>query len=92
MTTGAPRSLRVFINATGVDVVPGASVLDAIRQWNGDEATAVLRGDRVITDSRGLPIAPDIRVSAGSIFRLVPARNRAGNPGGDHEVSGGAED
>ena len=90
--TETPRGVRVFVNATGVDVAPGSSVLDAIRQWNADEAVAVANGDRVITDSRGLPIASDLRVSAGSIFRLIPARNRPTSSGGDHEVSGGAED
>ena len=72
MTADAARSVRIFVNAVGVDVPAGASVLDAIRQWNADEAAAVTRGDRVITDSRGLPVASDIRVSAGSIFRVIP--------------------
>ena len=92
MTADTPRGVRVFVNATGVDVAPGSSVLDAIREWNADEAAAFVRGDRVITDSRGLPIASDGRVSAGSIFRLIPARNRPASSGGDHEVSGGTED
>jgi hypothetical protein len=29
-----------------------------------------------VTDSRGLPIDADQRVSAGSIFRLLPVRKR----------------
>jgi len=78
-----PQSVRVFVNAVAVDVPAGASALDAVHRWNADEAAAVSRGDRVITDSRGLPIATDVRVSAGSIFRLVSARKRAGAPGGD---------
>jgi len=92
MTADAARRVRVFVNAAGVDVSAGASVLDAIRQWNADEAAAVTRGDRVITDSRGLPIASDIRVSAGSIFRVIPTRKRPGNAGGDDEVTGGSDD
>lgn len=92
MTANAPRSVRVFVNATAVDVPAGASVLEAIRQWNADEAVAVMRGDRVITDSRGLPIGSDARVSAGSIFRLIPARKRADNSGGDDEVTGGSSE
>jgi len=81
MTDNTPRFIRVFVNAVGVDVPAGASILDAVRSWSADEAAAVDRGDRVVTDSRGLPIAPDVRVSAGSIFRLVPARKRAGSSG-----------
>lgn len=90
--TEAPRSVRVFVNANGVEVPGGSTVLDAIRLWNADEAAAVTRGDRVVTDSRGLPIASDVRVSAGSIFRLIPARKRAASSDGDDEVAGGSDD
>jgi hypothetical protein len=75
MTRDTPRALRVFVNAIGVDVPIGSSALDAVRQWNADEAARVGRGERIITDSRGLPIAPDVTVSAGSIFRIIPARH-----------------
>lgn len=92
MTDAAPRTVRVFVNTVGVDVPAGSAVLEAIRHWNPDEAAAVTRGDRVITDSRGLPIASDIRVSAGSIFRLIPARKRAASSDGDDEVAGGSDD
>jgi hypothetical protein len=76
MSTETPRSLRVFINAVAIDVPSGASVLDAVRCWNEAEAAAVSRGEKLVTDSRGLPIETDHRVSAGSIFRLIPARRR----------------
>ena len=89
MTADAPRSLRVFVNAVGIDVPMGASALDAVRRWNADEAERVGRGERIITDSRGLPIAAEVTVSAGSIFRIIPARQakrvadglRGGKPG-----------
>ena len=74
----SPRAVRVFVNAHGVDVPAGSSALEAVRIWNADEASAVARGERVITDSRGLPIDGAIRVSAGAIFRLVPVRKRPG--------------
>lgn len=92
MTADVPRQVRVFVNAAGVDVPAGASALDAIQRWNPDEAAAVTRGERVITDSRGLPIASHIRVSAGSILRLIPARKRAETAEGDGEVTGGSDD
>jgi len=92
MTADTPRSVRVFVNAVGVDVPAGASVLDAVRTLSADEAAAVDRGDRVVTDSRGLPIAPDMRVSAGSIFRLVPARKRAGAGDNSADAANGSED
>jgi hypothetical protein len=81
-----PRAVRVFVNAHGVDVPAGSSVLDAVRAWNADEASAVSRGERVITDSRGLPIDGAVRVSAGTIFRLVPVRQRPGTPAHDDQT------
>lgn len=77
MTTDTPRTLRVFVNAVGVNVAAGASVLDAVRTWDAAEAAAVSRGEMMVTDSRGLPIGTEQPVAAGSIFRLLPVRKRA---------------
>jgi hypothetical protein len=68
--------VRVFVNATGVDVPAGASALDAVRAFDEDAAREVTDAKRLITDSRGLPIDPATAMSAGSILRLVA--NRAG--------------
>ena len=76
MTAETPPSVRVFINATGVNVSAGASILEAVRTWSAAEAAAVTRGEKLVTDSRGLPIETDQPVSAGSIFRLLPVRKR----------------
>lgn len=73
----SPHAVRVFVNAQGVDVPAGATALDAVRALSAAEAAAVLNGERVITDSRGLPTDPETRVSAGSIFRLLPVRKRS---------------
>jgi hypothetical protein len=70
--------VRVYVNAVGLDVPAGATALDAVRSWNAAEADAVARGARVITDSRGLPVAADVAVYAGAIFRLVSSRARGG--------------
>lgn len=90
MTAGDSRMVRVFVNAVGVHVPTGATALDAVRAWSPDEAIAVSRGDCMITDSRGLPIGADARVSAGSIFRLIPVRKRAGDA--SIETESGSED
>jgi hypothetical protein len=66
--------LRVYVNAEGVNVANGASALDAVRAWRGDEAEAVASGKRVITDSRGLPIDAATPARAGSIYRTVTSR------------------
>ena len=67
-------SLRVFVNAVPVDAPAGATALDCVREWRADEAAAVLSGRRVITDSRGLPVAADSPAQAGSIYRTVAHR------------------
>ena len=81
------RSLRVFVNAVGVDVPPGGTVLDAVRVFDVAAADAVLSGERIVTDSRGLPVPSSDEVHAGSIFRLVPKR-RAADVQSDADVDG----
>ena len=70
------RMVRVFVNATGVEVPAGSSALEAVRAWNGEAADDVAADRRVITDSRGLPIDPTTTMSAGSILRLIAKRER----------------
>jgi hypothetical protein len=67
-------SVRVYVNAHGVEVPRGSTVADALRQWNGDEADAVARGERKVTDSRGLPAPLTDAVAPGSILRVVGSR------------------
>ena len=67
-------TIRVFVNATAIDVWNDATALDCVRAWRGEEGDAVVTGQRVITDSRGLPIANDTPAQAGSIYRTIPNR------------------
>ena len=90
MTTDDTKTVRVFVNATGVMVPAGASILEAVRCWNESEANAVEQGEKIVTDSRGLPIDAEERVSAGSIFRLLPVRKREGAHERDDDL--GSED
>ncbi|HJQ19025.1 MAG TPA: hypothetical protein VJ867_01670 [Gemmatimonadaceae bacterium] len=69
------ETVRVFVNAAAVDVARGSSAIDCVRAWRVDEADAVTQGRRLITDSRGLPIAPDTAASAGSIYRTIAKRD-----------------
>jgi hypothetical protein len=68
--------IRVFVNASGVDVPAGATALDAVRALDEDLAREVDDAKRLITDSRGLPIDATTPMNAGSILRVVA--NRAG--------------
>jgi hypothetical protein len=69
--------VRVFVNATGVEVPAGSTALDAVRAWSSEAADEVTASRRLITDSRGLPIDAAAPMSAGSILRLVANRDRS---------------
>jgi hypothetical protein len=67
-------TVRVYVNAQAVEVPRGSSVEDALRRWNAEEANAVTRGERKVTDSRGLPASLGDAVAPGSILRVVGSR------------------
>jgi hypothetical protein len=69
-------TVRVFINARGVDVPVGSSAVDAVRLADAAEADAVAAGLRAISDSRGLPVASETPVYAGGIYRVINQRAR----------------
>ena len=73
----APRPLRVFVNSTPLDLPPNSTARDAVRAFDTNAADDVSDGRRTITDSRGLPLDPATVMSAGSILRLVAARDRS---------------
>ena len=68
--------VRVFINERGVSVPSGTVALDAVRAVFPDDATALVEGQRRLTDSRGLPVPADQAVVNGAIYRVVAARPR----------------
>lgn len=67
-------SVRVYINARALDLPRGATVADAIRAWDPSQVEAVARGERAVTDSRGLPASLSDLVAQGSILRVVGSR------------------
>lgn len=69
-------TVRVFINARGHDVAAGSTALDALRIADAEAASQVDAGARQITDSRGLPVAPETPVYGGAIYRIVSNRSR----------------
>lgn len=74
MTT--PDTVRVYVNERGVSVPRGAVALDAVRALFPDQADGVTAGSMRLTDSRGLPVAHDLELAGGFIFRVVPVRER----------------
>jgi hypothetical protein len=67
-------TVRIYINANAVEVPSSATAIEAVAAWNSVEAGAINNGDRMITDSRGLPADPRSPVYNGAIFRIVRAR------------------
>ena len=72
-----PATLRVFIDARGVDVPPGAKAIDALIAYDPAVAAAVRGGEKILTDSRGLPIDAGSALESGAIFRIIPKRDRS---------------
>jgi len=70
-------TVRAYVDGVGVDVVSPATVLDAISTASPELAAAVTAGERIVTDSRGLPISCESPLHGGLILRVIPARSRA---------------
>jgi len=68
------ETVRVYINARAVEVDASATALQAVEAWDAGQAEAVRKGERMITDSRGITTANDSPVQNGAIFRIVRAR------------------
>lgn len=66
----------VYVNGVRVEAPAAQSVLDAVRQWDAVAAQEVERGARHLTDSRGLPLDPATPAVAGTIVRVLRARER----------------
>jgi hypothetical protein len=73
------ETVRVYINARPIDVDAAATALEAVEVWDETEAVAVRSGERMITDSRGIVTANSTPVHNGAIFRIVRARQIAGD-------------
>ena len=73
------ESVRVYINAKPVDVDALSTALEAVEAWDAALAAAIRSGERMITDSRGIPARNDAPVHNGAIFRIVRARQTGGD-------------
>lgn len=69
-------TIRVYINSKPVDAPAGASALEAVTVWDPAVAAEIRAGARALTDSRGLPVAADVPLFHGAIFRVVRGRER----------------
>jgi hypothetical protein len=67
-------TVRIYINAKPIEIAASATALDAVEAVDANQAAAIRRGERLITDSRGIVTANDTRLHNGAIFRIVRAR------------------
>lgn len=70
-------TVRVYVNGRGVDAPAGGSPVDAVRVADPALADAIVAGERLVTDSRGLPVEAGAPLYHGAIFRVVANRPRA---------------
>jgi hypothetical protein len=76
--------MRVFVNAAPVDVAPGTDVRGAIGAHDAALAARAAEGAALVTDARGIELALDAPLSAGSILRVVVrARRDSRDPDAD---------
>jgi hypothetical protein len=79
------ETVRIYINARAVEVPASLTALQAVESWDREQAAAVRSGERLITDSRGLPADPESPVHGGAIFRIV--RKRGSTPDLDENAT-----
>ena len=71
-------TVRVYVNGRGVDAPADGAPVDAVRLVDASLADAIVAGDRLVTDSRGLPVEGGTTLYDGAIFRVVSNRQRPG--------------
>ena len=69
-------TVRVYVNGRGVDAPADGTPVDAVRLVDAALADAIVAGERLVTDSRGLPLESNAPVFDGAIFRVVSNRQR----------------
>jgi hypothetical protein len=77
--------IRVFVNATPVDVPPGASVRAALEIHDAVLAARAEAGAALVTDARGLALPLESPLGAGAILRVV-VRARRGDGDADADA------
>jgi hypothetical protein len=69
--------MRVFVNATPVDVAAGTDVRGAIRAHDPALEASAADGAALVTDARGIELPLDGLLEAGSILRVVVRAHRS---------------
>jgi hypothetical protein len=78
-------TIRVFVNASAVDLPAGADVAQAVRAFDATLESSIASGSAYVTDGRGIEIEPAARLTSGAILRVV-VRARRGSRDGDADA------
>ena len=70
-------TIRVFVNATGIELPGGARVSEAVAAYDPGLFSSVTSGAAYVTDGRGIEIEGDAPLTSGAILRVV-VRSRRG--------------
>jgi hypothetical protein len=77
--------IRVFVNASPLDLPAGADVAQAVRAFDATLEPRIAAGAAYVTDGRGIEIDPAARLTGGAILRVV-VRARRGDSNGDTDA------
>lgn len=78
--------IRVFVNASALDLPAGAAVGQALRAFDPALERAVASGAAYVTDGRGLEIDPSATLASGAILRVAVRARRSGAGGSDADA------
>jgi hypothetical protein len=69
-------TIRIFINATPVDVPAGCDVAHAVRAFDPELERQVAAGSAFVTDGRGLELDSTAPLAWGAILRVIVRARR----------------
>lgn len=69
--------IRIYLNERGLLLPAGATVRDALQAALPDLVADADAGAALLTDGRGLPVALETPLSAGTILRAARSSRRA---------------
>lgn len=78
-------TIRVFVNASAVELPAGADVSDAVRTFDAALEASLAQGAAYVTDGRGIEIDRAAPLTSGAILRVI-VRARRGASGGDADA------
>jgi hypothetical protein len=74
-------TIRVFVNASAVDLPAGADVAQAVRAFDATLEPSLASGAAYVTDGRGIEIEPAARLAGGAILRVIVRARRGARDG-----------